>query len=288
MLNTGPRNLLAGLTLAVFLLRWSNRFTSSYWLLFGLIFVHQSTTLLVICTVVGIDLVLRPQVILKSSVPIIGAVLFGISRERVWHLTGLTLPTALGIACMIPVFLIIVYSLHRGSIRVPDSLRVWREKILSRRPEFVEPVAILSIWLVTLPLPYFVNKYVDGYQNYYFWSVLHTRSLGVLHPSLLMGLSAAAFARLETWNRLRSAIVVSLLGGACLLVASREIRFLHNPHPRMFAQLAELQQKLNGLSSIDATVLTDGTLVYYGMIKAAEGVDNRFERLLAAAPNPIN
>ncbi|MDA9421485.1 hypothetical protein [Bradyrhizobium sp. CCBAU 53380] len=288
MLNTGPRNLLSGLTLAVFLLRWSKHFTGSYWLLFGLVFVHQSTTLLVICTVVGIDLVLRPRVILKASVPIVAAVLCGVLREKVWHLTGVTLPVSLGIAGTAFATLAIVYSLQRGYVRLPKFLEIWRETIANRPPELVDPIVFLSIWLVTLPLPFFVNKYVDAYQSYYFWSVLHTRSLGVLHPSLLMGLSAVAFASLRTWNGLRNGIAAGLIGWACLLVALKEPRLLHNPHPRMYAQLTQLEQKLTGLSSIDAPVLTDGTLVYYGMIRAAEGVDDRFKRLLAAAPNTIN
>jgi hypothetical protein len=105
MLNAGPRNLLAGLTLAVFLLRWSKRFTASYWMLLGLLFVHQSTTLLVVCIVVGIDLVLRPTMLLKSRIPIVATILFGVVREQVWHMTGLSASTLIYFLCLTAVVL---------------------------------------------------------------------------------------------------------------------------------------------------------------------------------------
>jgi len=288
MLNTGPRNLLAGLTLAVFLLRWSRRFVGSYWLLLCLILVHQSTTLLVICTVVGIDLVLRPRVILKSGVPIVTAILFGVAREQVWHLTGFSTSTALYLVCLVSAALAVAYLVHRNYLRLPVTLEAWREAVANRPPEIVEPIAFLSVWLITLPLPYFVNKFVDPYQSYYFWSVLHTRSLGVMHPSLLMGLTAAAFVGLQSLRRLRAAIVAGLIGGACIQAVTREAPFLRSPYMRMHVQLERLQEKLASLSSIGAQDLADGALVYFGMSKAAEGTDDRFKRLLVVAPSSIN
>jgi hypothetical protein len=288
MLNTGPRNLLAGLTLAVFLLRWSKRLTESYWLLFCLVFVHQSTTLLVICTVVGIDLVLRPRVISRSYIPIVAAILFGVVREKVWHLTGFSISTALGSVGLVFAALAVAYVVRRGHLRLPAIAVMWRDAIANRPPQIVEPIAFLAIWMITLPLPYFVNKFVDPYQSYYFWSVLHTRSLGVMHPSLLMGLTAAAFVSLQSWRRLRAAIVAGLIGGACIQATTREALFLRSPYARMHIQLEQLQEKLANLSSIGAQDLTDGSLVYFGMSKAAEGADDRFKRLLVAAPNSIN
>lgn len=288
MLNTGPRNLLAGLALAVFFLRWSQRFAGSYWLLLCLIFVHQSTTLLLICTVVGIDLVLRPRVILKSWVPIAAAILFGVVRERVWHLTGFRTSTALGLIFLVCAALAVAYLARRNHFRLPAAVDAWRKAVANYPPTVVEPVAFLAVWLVTLPFPYFVNRLVDPYQSYYFWSVLHTRSLGVMHPSLLMGLAAAAFVSLQSWRRLRTAIIAGVIGAACVQATLREIPFLHSPYPRMRAQVEELERKLGNLSAIDAQALADGRLVYLGMSKAAAGVDDRFERLLSAAPNPIH
>lgn len=288
MLNTGPRNLLAGLALAVFFLRWSQRFAGSYWLLLCLIFVHQSTTLLLICTVVGIDLVLRPRVILKSWVPIAAAILFGVVRERVWHLTGFRTSTALGLIFLVCAALAVAFLARRSHFRLPAAVDAWRKAVANYPPTVVEPVAFLAVWLVTLPFPYFVNRLVDPYQSYYFWSVLHTRSLGVMHPSLLMGLAAAAFVGLQSWGRLRTAIIAGVIGAACVQATLREIPFLHSPYPRMRAQVEELERKLGNLSAIDAHVLADGRLVYLGMSKAAAGVDDRFERLLSAAPSPIH
>lgn len=288
MLNTGPRNLLAGLALAVFLLRWSQRFAGSYWLLLCLIFVHQSTTLLLICAVAGIDLVLRPRVILKSWVPIATAILFGVVRERVWHLTGFRSSTALGLILLVCAALAVTYLARRSHFRLPAVPDAWRKAVTSYPPTVVEPVAFLAVWLITLPFPYFVNRFVDPYQSYYFWSALHTRSLGVMHPSLLMGLAAAAFVSLQSWGRLRTAIIAGVIGAACVQATLREIPFLHSPYPRMRAQVEELEWKLGNFSAIDAQILADGRLVYLGMSKAAAGVDDRFKRLLSAAPNPIH
>src|SRR4029453_2139176 len=100
--------------------------------------------------------------------------------------------------CFVPRALPRLFFAHRHSPPLPMTLEAWRKAVANRPPEIVDPIAFLSIWLVTLPLPYFVNKFVDPYQSYYFWSVLHTRSLGVMHPSLLMGLMAAAFVGLQS------------------------------------------------------------------------------------------
>jgi len=184
--------------------------------------------------------------------------------------------------------LAVAYLVHRNYLRLPVTLEAWREAVANRPPEIVEPIAFLSVWLITLPLPYFVNKFVDPYQSYYFWSVLHTRSLGVMHPSLLMGLTAAAFVGLQSLRRLRAAIVAGLIGGACIQAVTREAPFLRSPYMRMHVQLERLQEKLASLSSIGAQDLADGALVYFGMSKAAEGTDDRFKRLLVVAPSSIN
>jgi len=108
-----------------------------------------------------------------------------------------------------------------------------------------------------------------------------------MHPSLLMGLIATGFVSMRSWGHRRTMIVACLLVAAFVQAALREAPFLQSPYPRIRAQAEEIEQKLTGLSAIGARELTDGTLVYFGMTKAAEGAGDRFERLLIAAPNPI-
>lgn len=287
--STGPRNMLTGLTMAVFMLRWSGRIRYSYWLLFALMTLHQSTTLLVLLFVVGIDVLLRPERIVSSSAPIGGAILFVGLRESVWHMAGLSQIALVTLsATIIAALLVITIRATSDKLKLPHRLVTVRRSLAEAPPTMIEPIAFVIVWILTLPIPYFVNQHVSLYQSYYFWSVLHTRALGVLHPSLLMGLIASTAVLVCRLNgRILIATVAALcVGFTLILTIARELPSLRSPYSALSANASSLDAELSDLSQLNFETLMNGPLVYFGMIKSAEGYDDRFARLLKAAPAP--
>jgi hypothetical protein len=286
--NIGPRNLLAGLILAACMLRWSRRSTASYWMLFCLAFVHQSSVLMVVFFFACVDLVLRPIALLRSIAPIALTFILVVFREKIWHLTGISWPL-LSSALLVTAILIggaLWLSIHRP--QMPTGLEKLRSYLSNGEPAFVDTSAFLIVWIATLPAPYFINQHVDAAQSYYFWSVLHTRSLGLLHPSLLMGVIAATLIRFPPRRWIENSLVLVLLCAALLQAVFINFPTMRNPLPNLQRQAWNLQRRIEEMDSVRSReTLYDGTLVYYGLIMSAEGANDRFARLLKAAPNSI-
>lgn len=83
LFGTSPRSNFTLLLVAVFILRWRDRLSTSYIMLASLNFVHQTYALIVVCFLIMVDLLLRPKQLLNwtSAVAAASAIAISIHRE---------------------------------------------------------------------------------------------------------------------------------------------------------------------------------------------------------------
>ena len=263
----------------VFALRWCNRFTAAYALLFVLAAFHQTMTGLFVAFLVALDLIVRPRTLLGRPVLFLVLALLGLhlAREQLWMviLPASAWPYALIGGGLVFLAALIVLLRRRGDAGAAAKLR----QVITQRPELFEPRdlrgrilldlgGVTALWLVTLPVAYVVNRIVGELQSTYFWEHAHGRMLAGLRPPLIMGAICLGlvWAQRRGWRAALPGALATALVAVCLIGAS-EIANADNPLARMSAKASALEADLKPIEAIDGP---DEMRVYYAFARTMQ------------------
>lgn len=202
-----PRSNFTLLLMSLFALRWSKHHLAAYGLLFVLSFYHLSASGLLLVMLVGIDILIRPQIF--RSIPVAGVVALTTAvflyRENMWeHLLGKGLVPLIAAAGII-VFIggIMAAPAVRRRILGPDSYyaRV-QNALLKRGSVAADMTLIVAAWLVSLVAIHILIRQMDftvfsnWSEAFYFWGRINGRLMTLLFPSVVFGLFILFLARM--------------------------------------------------------------------------------------------
>jgi hypothetical protein len=224
--------------------RWQGNFRVFYGILLALCFVHQSNATLIILTFLGLDAVMRPGIFRDKIIftLVAAAVLAILTREELtsvigyWTLIGLFL--ALGVAGA---------AAFRVAVFERISAYVSRKLGLALTTEVLDITAIVSVWLLTMPVlrAAVLNGYVDQFSGRYVFWQLHTRYGTLFLAVVLAGLAFKLWSTL-TGRRFARALFILLVAG----VAVFDVFTL--PSPGITEKYNELMQVVErGLRDLD-------------------------------------
>lgn len=255
-----PRHHFILLTLVLYALRWSGRFTASYTLLFALSFLHQSLAGLLFGFLVTADMFLRPHLFSqKKFLMVIGAILVTfLARDKALDLVvGFGQP-AVTAALVIG---IIVAGIMTASMVLSGP---WNERIARLRtrvmafgPITADVIVVGTLFAASYPFAYVVNFFVDVDRSIYFWAQIHGRALSVMRPGIVLA-CCLFFVRQTEWTSLRSMrpLIAQLLVAALLLLPSGWLALSYDRQPiaRMTSQLRELDREVGSGTHWDRLV----------------------------------
>lgn len=286
--STFPRCFCAMVAFAAFILRWSGRGGLAYWAVIVISFVHQSEAPIVLVTMLGCDLLLRPQVLLTRPyvVPIAIGVIVIALRERMLSILGLPW-VPLGEAVGVLVALVAVVSLISGLRSAVQSLwqtaNGWRLELSKWSTPLVEALLILAAWFVIL-LICFAFRHDQAYRVIYLWSELPSRFVGLFQFTVFTGLIYPAcvmlMAKLPNASRLAFAGICAL----ALLLAYNQWNLPWIPKETLVANSLKFDEPVaKGYSGVaGASFSKIETPWYYLMVHKAflggDGIDEYFAK----------
>lgn len=238
------------LTMLAFYFRWKNRLTISYFVLLCGGLFHLTYGGLIFIFVLALDVIRQPQVLKNWYIRgclLVGVGLFilkdalakqAFSVLSMWHLVCVAI---------LAILLVILMVLLRGSQnRLLGHLNKLRDRLIVLGPIKTDLLLILFIWLATFILVIPISQSVSPLDNYYFWGQLHGRVLGLLQPSILLGICLLTVGKLKKkfgQDRLLqySTIVVVV---ALLFFTKFAVKKLDNPcqvTKRIFGDFKEIE-----------------------------------------------
>ncbi len=271
-----PRNHFILLTLALFTLRWRGAFAASYLLLLCMSFVHQSQTGLLSAYLLGADAVLRPR-IFRSPTAILLALIIGtyLSRETLGGAIGIARPLVIVTIAILTAAggLLIWIGVRRpASAALADRLDRLRQRLLRRGAVAADLLVIGGIWVTTFPVAAAINAMGSEVQSLYFWTQIHGRSLGILRPALLFGITlfalAAAFRRYTPAQITRATLVAA--GLALIPSAYLAGRHSRTPIATLEHQLRDLDRQVGPTIDWVAIGAESEERIYYSLARTLD------------------
>ncbi|TCR66940.1 prolyl oligopeptidase family serine peptidase [Rhizobium sp. BK376] len=213
-----PRSTLLLVTLLIFAWRWHGWVVASYILATALIFLHQSMAMILLANLIIIDLVFRPRMLFQVSILpwIVAGTLIFVWRESLWNVVlpdWSSVHVVAGSAALAVVIICILSALYA---------RLWLRKRLPSWFDAVningktESLALLVLWMLTLPIGYLISLKVDYLHGHYFWYQIHARIWSLYLPIIVLGLSCWLVERY--WRDVAGYRYLAALA-ACLLAA---------------------------------------------------------------------
>lgn len=224
-----PRGHFALLMIAVFALRWSNRYGMGYLLLIGLSFVHLSTSAVILLALLAVDLFLRPSVFRKpqTAAIVLLSLIVVMGRQTMWQLLGENWPLVLGGAGAFSLLMLAVWgvpSLRRSLASTFCWLSPIRNWFFGSNKTAADLRVLTIGWGITFLALFAVMVVFDPFDplsRFYFWGRLHGRVAAVLWPSLIFGLIVLAGVRVARRREKRNGLIKSCaLIGVLLLAVS--------------------------------------------------------------------
>lgn len=279
-----PRGHFALLMIAVFALRWSNRYGVGYLLLMGLSFVHLSTSAVILLALLGVDLFLRPSVFRKpqTAAIVLLSLIVVMGRQTMWQLLGENWPLVLGGAGAFSLLMLAVWgvpSLRRSLASTFCWLSPIRNWFFGSNKTAADLRVLTIGWGITF-LALFVVVVVfdpfDPLSRFYFWGRLHGRVAAVLWPSLIFGLIVLAGVRVARRREKRNGLVKSsALIGVLLLAVSAypggKSMLQGKVLNRVAVDFFKAEQRLYGPPMTNLPPMGfEEKVLYYGMCKSVD------------------
>ncbi len=294
-----PRSNFTLLLIGLFALRWSKHYLAAYGLLLVLSYYHLSASGLVLVMLVGIDLVVRPQVF--RSIPVAGAVALTTAvflyRENMWeHLLGKGLgPLMAAAGIIILIAAIMVVPRVRRRIFGPDSFYLRVQKFLVKRGGVaVDLILISAAWVVSLVAIYFLIGQMDlkafssWSQAFYFWGRINGRLMTLLFPSVLFGLCIlllGRMARRDSWHirRLGHVVFPAIVAAMTLVVVWHSFTMVqkYKVLPMVASGFFRVERALQKgtMPRLRAMGFSE-TLLYYAFAKSVDGYPRQLNAIM--------
>lgn len=289
-----PRGHFALLMIAVFALRWSNRYGMGYLLLMGLSFVHLSTSAVVLLALLAVDLFLRPSVFRKpqTAAIVLLSLIVVMGRQTMWQLLGENLPLVLGGVGAFSLLMLAVWgvpSLRRSLASTFCWLSPIRNWFIGTNKTAADLRVLTIGWGITFLALFAVIAVFDPFDplsRFYFWGRLHGRVAAVLWPSLIFGLFVLVSVRVARRQEKRKGLVKSCALIGVLLLAA-------NVYPggksmlqgqvlnRVAGDFFKAEQRLYGPPMTNLPPMGfEEKVLYYGMCKSVDLKQNYLQLVL--------
>lgn len=279
-----PRSHFALLMIAVFALRWANRYDVGYLIILVLSFVHLSTSALILLTLLIVDAFIRPHIFARKKLLTIVALTIAVvmSRQTMWQLLGDSWPVlaAVGVFCGLVGIAIWKSPAVQSKLAAPFGwLGPVRRKIIGRN-KITADLRVLSLgWLITFIILYGIIAVFDPFEplsKFYFWGRLHGRTAAVLWPSVIFGVIILLKVKVaRQWpitQKLKFAVIgVSILAAAVVVTPAVQTVRDGNVLVRVATDFLQADQRLYGdpMRSLPPMGFEEKVL-YYGMIKSID------------------
>jgi hypothetical protein len=294
-----PRSHVTLLLIGLFALRWRRQHAAAYGLLFVLSFYHLSASGLLIVMLVGIDLLVRPEIFRVRSVGAIASLTTALFlyRENMWEFLlgrGLTALIMVGIALLVGVGLIMVPAVRKKLSGATSVCRRIQRLLVARGAIAADLILIVTAWIVSVIAIYFLIQTLDlksfaGWSEaFYFWGRVNGRIMTLLMPSIVFGCFVLTLARLARSNRfairrLGHVAMPIIIGVIALAVVSHSVQV--GAKTKVLSIVAggffKAEHALDGsaLPQLKAMGFSE-TLLYYGFSKSVDGHPRQLDALL--------
>lgn len=271
-----PRNHFVLLVLALFALRWRGAYLGSYVLLAALSFLHQSQTGLLAAYLISADALLRPQLLRSAAGPLAAVTIaLYLGRESLGSIVGIARPAVLALTLALAAAVLAALWLGlRSQVAGPlaSALAGPRARLLARGPVAADLIVIATCWATTFPIAAVINAFGSEQQSIYFWTQLHGRSLGILRPPLVLGLTLAGLALIGPRIALpRTALAVLTFAGAAL-VPSVWMSTTHDNQPvaTLESALRQMDQSVGPVTDWTTAGTLSEEQIYYALARALD------------------
>lgn len=203
-----PRGMIVGAAAAIFLIRWQKRQVLSYWLIFGLLFVHNSMAGLFLAFILAIDCLARTRSFLnwRLALPAVLGVALYLSREKLFMDLYQDPTLKFKALAVVIVFAAIVWLFRKVAVVASffSFVDTTQQRIRNRLGEpGTDLLAFGIVWLGTLPLGWLLASWSDPTlrEQFLVWEIFHGRVLAIFRPVLLLGFAMIVIPRFLAWSR---------------------------------------------------------------------------------------
>lgn len=285
-----PRSNFTLLLIGLFALRWSKRHLAAYGLLLVLSFYHLSASGLLLVMLVGIDILIRPQIF--RSIPVAGVVALTTAvflyRENMWeHLLGKALvPLMAAAGIIVLIGGIMAAPAVRRRILGPDSYYAHIQNALLKSGNVAaDMILIVAAWLVSVVAIYILIRQMDltvfsnWSEAFYFWGRVNGRLMTLLFPSVVFGFCLLLLARMarSDFFRIRRAghaVFPIVVGVMTMIVVWHSARVVakHQVLPLVATGFFKAERLLQQgtMPQLKAMGFSE-TLLYYAFSKSIDG-----------------
>ena len=294
-----PRSHFTLLLIGLFALRWRRQHAAAYGLLLVLSFYHLSASGLLIVMLVGIDLLVRPEIFRIRSVAAIASLTTALFlyRENMWEFLlgrGLTVLIIVGIALLASVGLIMVPAVRKNLFGATSIYRRIQSLLVARGAIAADLILIVTAWIVSVIAIYFLIQTLDlksfaGWSEaFYFWGRVNGRIMTLLMPSVVFGCFVLTLARLARSNmfsirRIGHVMMPVIVGVIALAVVSHSAQVVAKTKvlPIVAGGFFKAEHALGGsaLPQLKAMGFSE-TLLYYGFSKSVDGHPRQLDAVL--------
>jgi len=199
-----PRNQFCLMLFTTFLLRWSDRYKLSYWVLFIGFLFHAAMGIIFFLFIFLIDLIRKIlfnqnnfNIIVIFLIPL----LFIVRSDLLFVLLPSFSLSSIHFLLLIAIFIVVVYIfqyiIKNILIKIPLP-----ENISSKinNPIIGDIIIFFCIWLIGLPLAIYFNNIADDFSSVYLWSQILGRPLAMMHGPLLLAFVIYIYGWIEKSN----------------------------------------------------------------------------------------